>query len=82
MTYEWDFSFLLQYKGLIAIGALYTIGFTIVTAIAGFVVGGLIAVARLADARVVTLPLLPSSRSSAARPCSCSWSGSTTPSQS
>ncbi|BAQ44741.1 MULTISPECIES: amino acid ABC transporter permease [Methylobacterium] len=58
MTYEWDFSFLLQYKGLIAIGALYTIGFTIVTAIAGFVVGGLIAVARLADARVVTLPLL------------------------
>ena len=58
MTYEWDFSFLLQYKGLIAIGALYTIGFTIVTAIAGFVVGGLIAVARLANARVVTLPLL------------------------
>ncbi len=58
MTYEWDFSFLLQYKGLIAIGALYTIGFTIVTAIAGFVVGGLIAVARLADARVVTIPLL------------------------
>ncbi len=58
MNYEWDFSFLLQYKGLIAIGALYTIGFTIVTAIAGFVVGGLIAVARLADARVVTIPLL------------------------
>ena len=58
MTYEWDFSFLLQYKGLIAIGALYTIGFTIVTAIAGFVVGGLIAVARLANARVVTIPLL------------------------
>ncbi len=58
MNYEWDFSFLLQYKGLIAIGALYTIGFTIVTAIAGFVVGGLIAVARLANARVVTIPLL------------------------
>ncbi|SEO88094.1 polar amino acid transport system permease protein [Methylobacterium sp. ap11] len=58
MTYEWDFAFLLQYKGLIAIGALYTIGFTIVTAIAGFVVGGLIAVARLANARVVTIPLL------------------------
>ncbi len=58
MNYEWDFSFLLQYKGLIAIGALYTIGFTIITAIAGFAVGGLIAVARLGNVKAVTIPLM------------------------
>ncbi len=58
MNYEWDFSFLLQYKGLIAIGTLYTIGFTILTAVSGFAVGGLIAVARLANARAVTIPLM------------------------
>ncbi len=58
MNYEWDFSFLLQYKGLIVIGALYTIGFTIITAIAGFAVGGLIAVARLGNVKAVTIPLM------------------------
>lgn len=58
MNYEWDFSFLYQYKGLIFIGALYTIGFTILTAISGLAVGGLIALARLANARAVTIPLM------------------------
>ncbi|TNC14575.1 amino acid ABC transporter permease [Methylobacterium terricola] len=58
MAYEWDFSFLYQYKSLIAIGALYTIGFTILTAISGLAVGGLIAIARLANAKAVTIPLM------------------------
>lgn len=58
MAYEWDFYFLYQYKGLIAIGALYTIGFTILTAVSGLAVGGLIAIARLANARAVTIPLM------------------------
>ncbi|KMO29882.1 amino acid ABC transporter permease [Methylobacterium aquaticum] len=58
MAYEWDFTFLYQYKSLIAIGALYTIGFTILTAVAGFAVGSVIAIARLANARAVTIPLV------------------------
>ncbi len=57
MTYEWDFSFLLQYKGLIAIGALYTIGFTS-SRRSPLRRRRPDRVARLADARVVTLPLL------------------------
>ncbi|MCX8995525.1 amino acid ABC transporter permease [Rhizobiaceae bacterium BDR2-2] len=53
MPYQWDFSFLLQYKSLIWTGALYTIGFTICTAISGLAVGCVIALANLSNARVV-----------------------------
>jgi polar amino acid transport system permease protein len=58
MAYEWSFTFLFQYSRLIAIGAAYTIGFTILTAMTGFVVGCVVAMARLADARVVSVPLV------------------------
>ncbi|KMO41285.1 ABC transporter permease [Methylobacterium variabile] len=58
MPYEWDFSFLIQYSRLIAVGAAYTIGFTILTAISGFTVGGLIAMVRLSGTRLVALPLM------------------------
>ncbi|RVU14531.1 amino acid ABC transporter permease [Methylobacterium oryzihabitans] len=58
MPYEWDFSFLLPYSRLIGIGAAYTAGFTVVTAAAGLVVGGAIAMARLAGLRLVSIPLI------------------------
>lgn len=61
MPYEWDFSFLLQYSRLIAVGAAYTIGFTIVTAIAGLAVGGVLALTRMAKAPLLTLPLTAAS---------------------
>ena len=58
MSYEWDFSFLLQYSRLIGIGTVYTIGFTILTALSGLLVGGVIALARLANKRIITAPLI------------------------
>ena len=54
MQYQWDFGFLLQYKGLIGIGILYTIAFTIATAISGLIVGCLVALARLSSFRILT----------------------------
>lgn len=54
MQYQWDFGFLLQYKGLIGVGILYTIAFTIGTAISGLIVGCLVALARLSSFRILT----------------------------
>lgn len=54
MQYQWDFGFLLQYKGLIGVGILYTLGFTIGTAVSGLVVGCMIALARLSNMRIAT----------------------------
>ncbi len=53
MQYQWDFGFLIQYKGLIWTGILYTIGFTIGTALSGLALGCLIAMARLSGIRIV-----------------------------
>jgi polar amino acid transport system permease protein len=58
MNYQWEFGFLLQYVRLIWVGIGYTIGFTVVTAASGLVVGCAIAIARLADARLISLPLV------------------------
>ncbi|MGY2050551.1 amino acid ABC transporter permease [Methylobacterium sp. JK268] len=58
MSYEWDFSFLFQYNKLILVGALYTLGFTILTSVSGLSVGGLIALLRLSGSTIVTLPLM------------------------
>lgn len=57
MAYEWDFSFLYQYSGIIAIGAGYTIGFTILTSVSGLLLGGLIAMARLKRSILINAPL-------------------------
>ncbi|MCK6443634.1 amino acid ABC transporter permease [Elstera cyanobacteriorum] len=54
MQYQWDFGFLLQYKGLIWVGILYTLGFTIATVFSGLIVGCLLALARLSNLRVAT----------------------------
>ena len=58
MNYHWDFGFLWQYRAIIWVGVLYTIGFTIATALSGFFVGTVIAVARLAGKRWLSLPLV------------------------
>lgn len=54
MQYQWDFGFLLQYKSLIWVGILYTIGFTIGTAVSGLAVGCLVALAKLSNMRVAS----------------------------
>ncbi|KAB1082160.1 amino acid ABC transporter permease [Neorhizobium galegae] len=54
MQYHWDFSFLFQYRSLIWTGLLYTIGFTIGTAVSGLTVGCLVALARLSNYRVAS----------------------------
>jgi polar amino acid transport system permease protein len=58
MSYDWSFTFLLQYSRLIAVGAAYTIGFTIITAVSGFLIGCVVAIAQLAKARFVSTPLV------------------------
>lgn len=52
MQYQWDFGFLFQYKGLIGTGIIYTVGFTIGTALSGLLLGCLIALARLSNLKV------------------------------
>ena len=58
MNYEWDFHFLWQYRGVIGVGVGYTLGFTILTALLGITVGCIIAVCRLADNRLISVPLV------------------------
>ena len=58
MHYDWSFGFLLQYSRLIAIGTAYTIGFTILTAASGFVIGCVVSIASLSKARFVSTPLV------------------------
>lgn len=57
MKYEWDFQFLLQYRWLIAEGIATTIGYTIVTALLGLLVGTLLAVGRMTGTRLITTPI-------------------------
>ncbi len=58
MNYQWDFGFLWQYSKLIWVGISYTIGFTLLTATGGLIVGGLIAVARLTHIKFLSIPLV------------------------
>jgi polar amino acid transport system permease protein len=58
MHYEWSFGFLLQYSRLIAVGTAYTIGFTVATAVTGFAVGCVVAVASLSNVRLISAPLV------------------------
>ena len=58
MHYEWDFGFLWQYRGLIGIGAAYTLGFTLLTSVLGFLVGAAIALGRIALGPWLAAPLV------------------------
>jgi polar amino acid transport system permease protein len=58
MHYEWSFGFLLQYSRLIAVGTAYTIGFTVATAVTGFAVGCVVAIASLSNVRLISAPLV------------------------
>ncbi|MBW5440249.1 amino acid ABC transporter permease [Bradyrhizobium canariense] len=58
MHYEWSFGFLLQYSRLIAVGTAYTISFTVATAVTGFAVGCVVAIASLSNVRFISAPLV------------------------
>lgn len=58
MHYDWSFGFLLQYSRVIGVGAAYTIGFTILTAVTGFVVGCVVAIASLSNMKFISAPLV------------------------
>ena len=58
MHYAWDFGFLWQYRGLIGIGAAYTLGFTLLTSVLGFLVGATIALGRIALGPWLAAPLV------------------------
>ena len=58
MHYDWDFGFLWQYKALIGIGIAYTVGFTLLTSVLGFLTGAVIALGRIAARPWVAAPLV------------------------
>jgi polar amino acid transport system permease protein len=58
MPYQWDFGTLLQYRGLILVGALTTIGFTLLTAVLGLLVGIVVALGRMTGRKWISVPLV------------------------
>jgi polar amino acid transport system permease protein len=57
VAYNWDFSFLWHYRGLIEWGLFVTILYTIVTILVGMLIGLLVGLLRLSRNKLVTLPL-------------------------
>ena len=58
MGYQWSFGFLLRYTALFIRGIEYTVGYTVVTVLAGMVLGLLLGLARLSRSRLVNAPLV------------------------
>jgi polar amino acid transport system permease protein len=58
VQYSWDFSFLWQYRGFIAIGLGYTMLYAVGTILAGLIIGFAVGIARLRRARTVNYPLI------------------------
>ncbi len=58
MHYEWDFSFLWQYRTVIAIGLGFTVLYAIGTILVGLIIGFAVGIARLAQSRIVNYPLI------------------------
>jgi polar amino acid transport system permease protein len=58
MPYQWDFATLLQYRGLILVGALTTLGFTLLTAVLGLLVGVVVALGRMTGRKWISAPLV------------------------
>jgi len=56
--YNWDFTFLWQYRTIIAIGLGMTVLYALGTILAGLVVGFAVGIARLTRSRVVNYPLI------------------------
>ena len=58
MEYSWDFSFLWQYRGFIAIGLGYTALYAVGTILAGLIIGFAVGICRLGRSRVINYPLI------------------------
>jgi polar amino acid transport system permease protein len=58
MAYQWDFGALLQYRGLILVGVLTTLGFTVLTAVLGLLVGVVVALGRMTGRKWISAPLV------------------------
>jgi polar amino acid transport system permease protein len=58
MAYQWDFGALLQYRGLILVGVLTTLGFTVLTAVLGLLVGIVVALGRMTGRKWISTPLV------------------------
>jgi len=57
VAYNWDFGFLWHYRSLIVWGLGVTVAYTIVTIIAGMVIGLMVGLLRLSSNKFITLPL-------------------------
>jgi len=58
MGYQWDFGVLLRYSALFVRGVEYTVGYTVVTVLAGLVLGLLLGLGRLSKSRILNAPLV------------------------
>ena len=58
MRYEWGFGAVLRYWPLFVRGVEYTVGYTVVTVLAGLVLGLLLGLGRLSRSRLVNAPLV------------------------
>ena len=58
VQYSWDFSFLWQYRGFIAIGLGFTMLYAVGTILAGLIIGFGVGIARLSPSRAVNYPLI------------------------
>jgi polar amino acid transport system permease protein len=58
VNYSWDFGFLWQYRGFIAIGLGYTVLYAMGTIIVGLIIGFGVGISRLAPSRIVNYPLI------------------------
>ncbi len=58
MHYDWDFSFLWQYRTIIAIGLGYTVLYALGTILLGLILGFAVGIARLSPSRIVNYPLI------------------------
>ena len=58
MNYSWDFSFLWQYRSVLAVGLGYTMLYAVGTIALGLALGFAVGIARLANSRIVNYPLI------------------------
>lgn len=55
--YQWNFAFLVDFRGLLLSGVLYTIGYTVLCILLGLLVGLVAGIGQLSKAKLISAPL-------------------------
>jgi polar amino acid transport system permease protein len=56
-VYQWNFAFLVDFRGLLLSGVLYTIGYTVLCILLGLLVGLVAGIGQLSKAKLISAPL-------------------------